>query len=187
MLGGADVASGDRRFTSALPPSSICRRRRPSVLQRSAFCAAVTSRMAAAVSPGAREDDRTEPPRSDSRSHPRRALAVVRPLAGARRSCHTLSVELLQGGQTHNVASAPAPLPGIYGVARESERRRRNMEDENAVLTAEEAAQLLHVSTKTLLRLARDGELPGRKIGREWRFARQELLRLLAPKAEVAS
>ncbi|MDP9442092.1 MAG: helix-turn-helix domain-containing protein [Actinomycetota bacterium] len=61
------------------------------------------------------------------------------------------------------------------------------MEDENAVLTAEEAAQLLHVSTKTLLRLARDGELPGRKIGREWRFARQELLRLLAPKAEVAS
>lgn len=61
------------------------------------------------------------------------------------------------------------------------------MEDENTVLTADEAAQLLHVSTKTLLRLARDGELPGRKIGREWRFARKELLRLLAPQAEAVS
>lgn len=61
------------------------------------------------------------------------------------------------------------------------------MEDDNAVLTAGQAAQLLHVSTKTLLRLARDGDLPGRKIGREWRFARTELLRLLGSTAEVAS
>lgn len=55
------------------------------------------------------------------------------------------------------------------------------MDDDNAVLTADEAALLLQVSTKTLLRLARAGELPGRKIGREWRFARNELLRVLVP------
>jgi excisionase family DNA binding protein len=54
------------------------------------------------------------------------------------------------------------------------------MEEQSAVLTAEQAAELLQVSTKTLLRLARDGRLPGRKIGREWRFARWELLNLLS-------
>lgn len=44
------------------------------------------------------------------------------------------------------------------------------------VLTAAEAAQLLQISTKTLLRLAREGALPGQKLGRSWRFARRELL-----------
>lgn len=43
-------------------------------------------------------------------------------------------------------------------------------------MTAVEAAELLHVSTKTVLKLARCGELPGRKIGREWRFARNSLI-----------
>lgn len=44
------------------------------------------------------------------------------------------------------------------------------------VLTGREAATLLRVSMKTLLRLAREGLLPGRKVGREWRFVRSELL-----------
>jgi excisionase family DNA binding protein len=48
------------------------------------------------------------------------------------------------------------------------------------VLTANEAADLLHVSIKTVLRLARGGELPGRKIGREWRFERSALLMYVA-------
>jgi excisionase family DNA binding protein len=53
--------------------------------------------------------------------------------------------------------------------------------DRCLVLTAEEAATLLRVSTKTLLREARDG-VPGQKIGRSWRFSRSELLaRLAAP------
>ena len=50
----------------------------------------------------------------------------------------------------------------------------------DAVLTAEEAASLLKVSTKTLLRLARSGELPGQKIGRAWRFVRGDLLTFCA-------
>lgn len=48
------------------------------------------------------------------------------------------------------------------------------------VLDAEGAAQLLHVSTKTLLKSARAGEIPGRKVGREWRFARTALMEYLA-------
>jgi excisionase family DNA binding protein len=44
------------------------------------------------------------------------------------------------------------------------------------VLTAEEAAEFLRVSTKTVLALAREGALPGEKVGRAWRFLRADLL-----------
>ena len=44
------------------------------------------------------------------------------------------------------------------------------------VLDAQGAAFLLKVSTKTVLRLARAGELPARKVGREWRFETSALL-----------
>jgi excisionase family DNA binding protein len=44
------------------------------------------------------------------------------------------------------------------------------------VLTTEEAADLLRVSTKTVLALARDGSLPGTKVGRAWRFLRADLV-----------
>ncbi|HEX3316494.1 MAG TPA: helix-turn-helix domain-containing protein [Solirubrobacteraceae bacterium] len=48
------------------------------------------------------------------------------------------------------------------------------------VLTVEQAAVLLQVDTETVRALARDGELPARKVGREWRFSRAALLRWVA-------
>lgn len=53
------------------------------------------------------------------------------------------------------------------------------MPEDAEVLTADEAAQLLRVSTKTILTLARDGILPGEKVGRAWRFVRADLLEYL--------
>lgn len=50
------------------------------------------------------------------------------------------------------------------------------MREDAEVLTAEEAASLLRVSVKTVLTLARDGVLPGEKVGRAWRFLRSDLL-----------
>lgn len=50
------------------------------------------------------------------------------------------------------------------------------MAEEQEVLTAEEAAALLRVSTKTVLALARAGSLPGEKVGRAWRFVRSDVL-----------
>jgi len=47
------------------------------------------------------------------------------------------------------------------------------------VLTTEEAAALLRVSSRTVLALARDGILPGEKVGRAWRFLRSDLLQYL--------
>ncbi len=53
------------------------------------------------------------------------------------------------------------------------------MPEEHEVLTAEEAAALLRVSTKTVLSLAREGTLQGDKIGRAWRFLRSDVLALV--------
>jgi excisionase family DNA binding protein len=50
------------------------------------------------------------------------------------------------------------------------------MAEEHEVLTANEAAALLRVSTKTVLSLARGGSLPGEKVGRAWRFVRSDVL-----------
>jgi excisionase family DNA binding protein len=48
------------------------------------------------------------------------------------------------------------------------------------VLTIEQLAELLQVDEKTVRSLATKGELPGRKVGRQWRFSRQAVLDWLA-------
>jgi len=48
------------------------------------------------------------------------------------------------------------------------------------VLTIEQLAELVQVDEKTVLSLAAKGELPGRKLGRNWRFSRQAVLDWLA-------
>ena len=47
------------------------------------------------------------------------------------------------------------------------------------VLDVVGAARVLGVSKWLVLRLARKGDIPGRKIGREWRFRLTNLLRWL--------
>ena len=48
------------------------------------------------------------------------------------------------------------------------------------VLTGEQLAELLQVDVQTVRALAARGEIPGRKIGREWRFSRRAVLDWLA-------
>jgi excisionase family DNA binding protein len=48
------------------------------------------------------------------------------------------------------------------------------------VLTVEQLAELLQVDDKTVRALAAKGELPGRKLGRHWRFSRQAVFDWLA-------
>jgi excisionase family DNA binding protein len=48
------------------------------------------------------------------------------------------------------------------------------------VLSSEEAAELLQVDLQTVLELSEAGELPGRKLGGDWRFSRSAVLRWLA-------
>lgn len=47
------------------------------------------------------------------------------------------------------------------------------------LLSAEQAAALLHLNVKRVQALARSGKLPGRRVGRKWLFHRRDLDRLL--------
>jgi excisionase family DNA binding protein len=55
--------------------------------------------------------------------------------------------------------------------------------DQPEVLNAEQAAQLLQVEEKLVVQLAEAGELPGRKLGKAWRFSRTALIAWLATAA----
>ncbi|MBI3819345.1 MAG: helix-turn-helix domain-containing protein [Planctomycetes bacterium] len=48
------------------------------------------------------------------------------------------------------------------------------------VLGFEEAAAFLGISTKTFAKVLKSEDLPGRKVGREWRFSKKALLEWLA-------
>lgn len=51
----------------------------------------------------------------------------------------------------------------------------KRVPEDKEILNAGEAATVLGISQRLLLRLARDGEVPGKKLGREWRFLRSAL------------
>ena len=84
-----------------------------------------------------------------------RALAT--PSGRARRVIFDVDEPRLQPGFA---AFSPATLPEILDPAG--------------------AAELLAVDVEVLLELAEQGEIPGRKVGEQWRFARQGLLDWLA-------
>lgn len=48
------------------------------------------------------------------------------------------------------------------------------------IMTASEVATLLQVHIRTVYRLADRGMLPGSRIGRGWRFRKEEILALLS-------
>ncbi len=57
---------------------------------------------------------------------------------------------------------------------------RSEMTDEPEILNPQEAAEFLRVSLLTVQRQAKAGRLPGRRIGKQWRFSRTVLLEWLA-------
>jgi len=59
------------------------------------------------------------------------------------------------------------------------------MEDE--VLTPEETAEFLKIHVGSVLRLCRQGKLPGVKIGGGWRIPKSALIEMLTTKKPPAS
>lgn len=59
------------------------------------------------------------------------------------------------------------------------------MSSTEPVIGSEECAQLLGCTPEQVEELARAGEIPGLKIGRSWRFVRDDLLAYLAQKARA--
>ncbi len=48
------------------------------------------------------------------------------------------------------------------------------------IITPIEVASLLRIHVKTVYRLAEEGVIPGKKIGRSWRFRRSSVLELIS-------
>ena len=49
------------------------------------------------------------------------------------------------------------------------------MNDLPEILTMQQAAEYLQVSVRTLQRMVATGEVPGRQVGRQWRFDQAQL------------
>ena len=61
------------------------------------------------------------------------------------------------------------------------------MEEMEKLLDSREAAAFLGVSTKTLQRLARSGDVQAIKIGKPWRFRKEDLIVAAEPKQNSVS
>jgi excisionase family DNA binding protein len=65
------------------------------------------------------------------------------------------------------LSSTESVVPARVGLTRDQ------------VMTASEVAELLHLPVSTVYYLARQGELPARRLGRTWRFLRPRLEEML--------
>jgi len=92
-------------------------------------------------------------------------LDHLRTIAGAPLGDRKVTIELPDKGVVvgHH-AFTPAPMPQAPAE----------------VLTAPQAAALLQVEEAELVALAESGELPGRRIGTQWRFSRAAVIAWLA-------
>jgi len=77
-----------------------------------------------------------------------------------------------------------AEQPSLPGFDRSS-RDQRIAEMDEEILDVTRAAKVLGVSTKTIYTLARKGEIPATRVGREWRFARKSLIDWVATGSEA--
>ena len=71
------------------------------------------------------------------------------------------------------------PMPGAeaeWAVGQHSFRPAAELE----ILTPAQLAGLLQVDEEVVVELAEKGELPGRRVGEEWRFSREAILAWLA-------
>ena len=55
------------------------------------------------------------------------------------------------------------------------------------ILTIDETAELLKIPRSSVYRLAQQGKIPAKKVGRHWRFHRGVLLRFVAGEPESNS
>ena len=74
------------------------------------------------------------------------------------------------------------------GIPRSTERVTvsTQMESQETLLTTSEVALRLGVATRTICLWAEVGELPGIKIGRQWRFVENDLSKWLAKLKEAS-
>src|SRR5262245_38657983 len=93
--------------------------------------------------------------------------------------------ESIDGDEVVRVPDEPQAQAADAPKAARPERATRDAKDARdagpatemvkEILNIEEASAFLGVSTKTFQKVLREGEMPGRKVGREWKFWRRAL------------
>ena len=68
---------------------------------------------------------------------------------------------------------------------RRPKKQTRAIPADAEILNADGAAAVLGITKRTLLQMAREGTIPGTKLGREWRFLRSALRRHVAGAADA--
>ena len=64
-------------------------------------------------------------------------------------------------------------------------RRQKTIKMDKEILDVEGAADVLGVSKTTIYKLARDGAIPATRVGREWRFSRNNLVKWIENGSEA--
>ena len=77
---------------------------------------------------------------------------------------------------TRPVAGPSVGAQAEFGLGQHSFRPAAELE----ILAPAQLAGLLQVEEETVVELAESGELPGRRVGEEWRFSREAILAWLA-------
>jgi excisionase family DNA binding protein len=77
---------------------------------------------------------------------------------------------------TRHVAGSTASAQAEFGFGQHSFRPAAELE----ILTPAQLAGLLQIEEEVVVELAEKRELPGRKVGEEWRFSREAILAWLA-------
>jgi excisionase family DNA binding protein len=72
-------------------------------------------------------------------------------------------------------------LPHSFG-----KKKGRVMADDQEILTVKEICELLRVHPTTLYKMARQGKIPSIRVGTEWRFGKDVILRWMAEKSAHA-
>jgi excisionase family DNA binding protein len=81
---------------------------------------------------------------------------------------------------TQELSGPPMPAAAEWELGRHSFRPAETPE----VLTPAQLAELLQVDEEAVVELAEQGELPARKVGKEWRFSRSAVLAWLGEEPE---
>ena len=81
--------------------------------------------------------------------------------------------------------SKPAKRGSPRGAKRKPRKQTRPIPADPEILNADGAAAVLGITKRTLLQMAREGRIPGTKLGREWRFLRSALRRHVAGAADA--
>ncbi|MBI4585233.1 MAG: helix-turn-helix domain-containing protein [Planctomycetes bacterium] len=79
-----------------------------------------------------------------------------------------IRIQLESKPELNEAQSSKPIIPSIKPRRRSKEERMESTQPE--ILDVESAAKVMGVSRWLVLRLAREGKLPGKKVGKEWRF-----------------